>query len=230
MVILSSSAIPGNEGSVSTVLNYILKAGANVAYKDFSDIHVSGHGAQEEQKLMLRLVKPKYFLPIHGEYQHVAKHKETAIACGVDERNIILMEDGDQIELNARGMRKVKTVKSGKVYIDNQRNNQIEEDVVMDRQELAENGIVIIVAFVDKQNKALIEKPKISSFGLVSDRDDRHFSEEMENVLNSFLQNANKDLIDNKRALEHEIRQVLKKHIFRALKKYPVIVPTIFVQ
>lgn len=230
MVILSSSAIPGNEGSVSTVLNYILKTGANVAYKDFSDIHVSGHGAQEEQKLMLRLVKPKFFLPIHGEYQHVTKHKETAIACGIDERNIILMEDGDQIELNARGMRKIKTVKSGKVYIDNQRNNQIEEDVVMDRQELAENGIVIIVAFVDKQNKALIEKPKVSSFGLVSDRDDRNFSEEMENVLVSFLQNANKEVIDNKRVLENEIRQVLKKHIFRALKKYPVIVPTIFVQ
>ncbi len=229
-VILSSSAIPGNEGSVSTVLNYILKAGASVAYKDFSDIHVSGHGAQEEQKLMLRLVKPKYFLPIHGEYQHVAKHKETAIACGVDERNILLMEDGDQIELNARGMRKIKTVKSGKVYIDNQRNNQIEEDVVMDRQELAENGIVIIVAFVDKQNKTLLEKPKVSSFGLVSDRDDRNFSEEMENVLVSFLQNANKELVENKRMLENEIRQVLKKHIFRALKKYPVIVPTIFVQ
>lgn len=229
-VILSSSAIPGNEGSVSTVLNYILKAGANVAYKDFSDIHVSGHGAQEEQKLMLRLVKPKFFLPIHGEYQHVSKHKETAISCGVDERNILLMEDGDQIEINSRSMRKIKTVKSGKVYIDNQRNNQIEEDVVMDRQELAENGIVIIVAFVDKQNKTLLEKPKVSSFGLVSDRDDRHFSEEMENVLVSFLQNANKEVVENKRMLENEIRQVLKKHIFRALKKYPVIVPTIFIQ
>jgi len=229
-VILSSSAIPGNEGSVSTVLNYILKAGANVAYKDFSDIHVSGHGAQEEQKLMLRLVKPKFFLPIHGEYQHVSKHKETAISCGVDERNILLMEDGDQIEISSRSMRKIKTVKSGKVYIDNQRNNQIEEDVVMDRQELAENGIVIIVAFVDKQNKTLLEKPKVSSFGLVSDRDDRHFSEEMENVLVSFLQNANKEVVENKRMLENEIRQVLKKHIFRALKKYPVIVPTIFVQ
>ncbi|MDD3466174.1 MAG: ribonuclease J [Campylobacterales bacterium] len=229
-VILSSSAIPGNEGSVSTVLNYILKSGSTVAYKDFSDIHVSGHGAQEEQKLMLRLVKPKFFLPIHGEYQHVAKHKETAIACGVEERNILLMEDGDQIELNARGMRKIKTVKSGKVYIDNQRNNQIEEDVVMDRQELAENGIVMIVAFVDKQNRVLLEKPKVSSFGLVSDRDDRNFSEEMENVLVSFLQNANKEAIENKRMLENEIRQVLKKHIFRALKKYPVIVPTIFVQ
>jgi len=100
----------------------------------------------------------------------------------------------------------------------------------MDRQELAENGVVVIVAFVDKQNKVLLEKPRVSSFGLVSDRDDRNFSEEMENVLVSFLQNVNKDALDNKRMLENEIRQALKKHIFRALKKYPVIVPTIFVQ
>jgi ribonuclease J len=229
-VILSSSAIPGNEGSISTIQNYILKTGAKVAYKDFSDIHVSGHGAQEEQKLMLRLVKPKYFLPIHGEYQHVTKHKETAISCGIDERNIMLMNDGDTIEVGVKGMRKVKTVRSGKVFIDNQRNNQIDEDVVMDRQELAENGIVMIVAFVDRQNKILIDKPKVSSYGLVSDRDDRAFSEEMENVLTSFIQNSNKELLENKRALENEIRQVLKKHIFRALKKYPIIVPSVFVQ
>jgi len=229
-VILSSSAIPGNEGSISTVQNYILKAGAKVAYKDFSDIHVSGHGAQEEQKLMLRLVKPKYFLPIHGEYQHVTRHKETAISCGVEEKNVYLMNDGDTIEVNAKGMRKIKSVRSGKVFIDNQRNNQIDEDVVMDRQELAENGIVMIVAFVDKQNKVLIDKPKVSSYGLISDRDDRAFSEEMENILVSFLQNANKEILENKRALENEIRQVLKKHIFRALKKYPIIVPSVFVQ
>lgn len=229
-VILSSSAIPGNEGSVSTVLNFILKAGASVAYKDFSDLHVSGHGAQEEQKLMIRLCKPKFFLPIHGEYQHVAKHRDTAIACGVEERNILLMQDGDTIEINARGMRKIKAVKSGKVFIDNQRNNQIEEDVVMDRQELAENGIVMIVAFINRQEKKLADKPKISSYGLVSDKDDRAFSEEMEGVLTHFLQNLNKDILDNKRVMENEIRQAVKKHIFRSLKKYPVIVPTIFVQ
>jgi len=229
-VILSSSAIPGNEGSISTVQNYILKTGAKVAYKDFSEIHVSGHGAQEEQKLMLRLVKPKLFIPIHGEYQHVTRHKETAISCGVDERNITLMNDGDTIEISAKGARKIKTVRSGKVFIDNQRNNQIDEDVVMDRQELAENGIVMLVAFVDRQNKVLIDKPKVSSYGLVSDRDDRAFSEEMENVLTNFIQNANKEILENKRALENEIRQVLKKHIFRALKKYPIIVPSVFVQ
>ncbi|MDE7235683.1 MAG: RNase J family beta-CASP ribonuclease, partial [Helicobacter japonicus] len=94
MVIISAKAIPGNEGSVSVVLNFLLKAGAKVAYQDFSEIHVSGHAAQEEQKLMLRLIKPKFFLPVHGEYNHIAKHKQTAIACGVLEKNIFLMEDG----------------------------------------------------------------------------------------------------------------------------------------
>jgi ribonuclease J len=179
---------------------------------------------------MIRLCKPKFFLPVHGEYQHVSKHKDTAISCGVEERNILLMQDGDTVEINAKGMRKIKTVKSGKVFIDNQRNNQIEEDVVLDRQELAENGIVMIVAFIDKQEKKLADKPRISSYGLVSDKDDRAFSEEMEGVLVHFLQNFNKDILDNKRVLENEIRQALKKHIFRTLKKYPVIVPTVFVQ
>lgn len=90
MVIISAKAIPGNEGSVSTVLNFLMKAGAKVAYQDFSEIHVSGHAAQEEQKLMLRLIKPKFFLPVHGEYNHIAKHKQTAIACGVLEKIFIL--------------------------------------------------------------------------------------------------------------------------------------------
>ncbi|MCH5337126.1 MAG: ribonuclease J, partial [Campylobacter sp.] len=118
MVIISAKAIPGNEGSVSAVLNFLLKAGAKVAYQDFSEIHVSGHAAQEEQKLMLRLIKPKFFLPVHGEYNHIAKHKQTAIACGVLEKNIYLMEDGDQIEVNPNYMKKVRSVKNGKTFID----------------------------------------------------------------------------------------------------------------
>jgi ribonuclease J len=229
-VILSSSAIPGNEGNVSTIINYILKTGAKVAYRDFSDIHVSGHGAQEEQKLMIRLLKPKYFFPIHGEYQHVMKHRETAIACGVDERNVVIMNDGDTMEINPKFVRKVKTVKTGKVFIDNQRNNQIDEDVILDRQELAENGIVTIVAFIDKQEHKLTDRPKISSFGLVADKDDKAFSDEMSQILINFIENMNKEWLENKKVLEGEVRQVLKKHIFRSLKKYPIIVPTIFVQ
>lgn len=228
-IIISSKAIPGNESSVSRVLNYLLKSGASVAYQDFSEIHVSGHAAQEEQKLMLRLVKPKFFLPVHGEYNHIQKHKETAISCGIPPRNIILLEDGDQIEVCPKYMKKVKTVKTGKIYIDNQINKQIENDVVIDRQQLADSGVVMIIAQIDKSEKKLITNPKVVSYGLVADKEDRHFSKEVEEVLIQFLTNMKKELLDNPKVIENEIRQVVRKHIFRSMKKYPTIVPTIFV-
>ncbi|MDR0408088.1 MAG: ribonuclease J [Campylobacteraceae bacterium] len=228
-IIISAKAIPGNEGSVSTVLNFLLKSGANVAYQDFSEIHVSGHAAQEEQKLMLRLIKPKFFLPVHGEFNHITKHKETAIECGVQPKNILLMEDGDQIELCYNYIKKLKTVKAGKIFIDNQINKQIEHDVVMDRQQLADSGVVMIIAQIDKREKKLISKPKVVSYGLVADKNDKEFSKEMEDVLAQFLSNAKKDVIENRGVLENEVRQVVRKHIFRSLKKYPTIVPTIFI-
>ena len=129
-VIISAKAIPGNESSVSTVLNYLLKSGAKVAYQDFSEIHVSGHASIEEQKLMLRLIKPKFFLPVHGEYNHIVKHKETAMECGIEEKNIYLMNDGDQMEVCEKYLKRVKTVKTGKVFIDNQINKQISDEIV----------------------------------------------------------------------------------------------------
>jgi len=227
-IIISAKAIPGNEGSVSKVLNFLLKSGANVAYQDFSEIHVSGHAAQEEQKLILRLVKPRFFLPVHGEYNHITKHKETAMQCGVPERNIVLMSDGDQIEVCAKYMKKIKTVKTGKVFIDNQINEQIADDVVIDRQKLADSGLVMLVIQLDKSEHKLISKPKIISYGLVPDKDDKSFSIEMEGVIDQFVVNAKAELLENPRALENEIRQVVRKHIYRQMKKYPTIVPTIF--
>ena len=227
-IIISAKAIPGNEGSVSKVLNFLLKSGANVAYQDFSEIHVSGHAAQEEQKLILRLVKPRFFLPVHGEYNHITKHKETAMQCGIPERNIVLMSDGDQIEVCAKYMKKIKTVKTGKVFIDNQINEQIADDVVIDRQKLADSGLVMLVIQIDKGDHRLIAKPKIISYGLVPDKDDKTFSIEMEGVIDQFIANAKAELLDNARALENEVRQVVRKHIYRQMKKYPTIVPTIF--
>ncbi len=227
-IIISAKAIPGNEGSVSKVLNFLLKSGANVAYQDFSEIHVSGHAAQEEQKLILRLVKPRFFLPVHGEYNHITKHKETAMQCGIPERNIVLMSDGDQIEVCAKYMKKIKTVKTGKVFIDNQINEQIADDVVIDRQKLADSGLVMLVIQLDKSEHKLISKPKIISYGLVPDKDDKSFSIEMEGVIDQFIVNAKAELLENPRALENEIRQVVRKHIYRQMKKYPTIVPTIF--
>ncbi|WP_096017373.1 ribonuclease J [Campylobacter lanienae] len=226
-VIISSKAIPGNESSVSTILNFLLKSGANVAHQDFSEIHVSGHAAQEEQKLMLRLIKPKFFLPVHGEYNHIVKHKETAMSCGIDERNIYLMSDGDQVEVCQRHIKRVKTVKTGKVFIDNQINKQIADDVVIDRQKLAEAGVVTIISQIDKNAKTLIHN-RVISYGLVSERHTRSLSKELEEILLQFLTNVKDDMLNDQRALENQIRQVIRKHIFRKLKKYPTIVPVVY--
>lgn len=227
-IIISAKAIPGNEKSISAVLDYLLKAGASVAYQEFSEIHVSGHANIEEQKLMLCLTKPKFFLPVHGEYNHITKHKQTAIKCGVNERNIYLMSNGDQIELCHKYMKRIGTVKTGKVFVDNQINKQIADDVIIDRQKLADNGVVVIIAQLDKSTKKLIQKPRVLSYGLVADKQDYEFSKELSEVLSLFFTNIKDEILNNPKILEAQIRQVLRKHIFRKIKKYPTIVPTVF--
>ena len=229
-IILSAKAIPGNEASVSGIINHLLKAGAKVAYQDYGDIHVSGHASQEEQKLMLRLVKPKFFLPVHGEYNHALKHGQTGIDCGVLERNVYIMSDGEQIEVSPKYLKKVKTVKTGKVYIDNQLNNKISDDVILDRQTMANEGVVMIVAQINENDRTMAQRPKVTSFGLVPDKQDKFFSKEIEDLLSTFLENIKPGILKNNRILEDELRKVVRKHCTRKYKKYPMIVPTIFVQ
>ena len=228
-IVLSAKAIPGNEASVSGILNNLLKAGAKVAYQDYPDIHVSGHAAQEEQKLMLRLVKPKFFMPVHGEYNHALKHGKTGIDCGILERNLYIMNAGEQIEVSPKYMKKVKTVKSGKVYIDNQLNHKISDDIVMDRQTMANEGVVMIVAQINENDRALAQKAKVTSFGLVPDKQDKFFAKEIEDLLATFLANVKPGIFQNTRMIEDEIRKAVRKHCIRKYKKYPMIVPTIFV-
>jgi ribonuclease J len=126
-------------------------------------------------------------------------------------------------------MRKVKTVRTGKTYIDNQNNHKIDDDIVIDRQKLASDGIVMIVAQIDGQHSTMLSKPVVTSFGLVSDKQDKYFAKEIEEVLEHFLANIKEGLIENARALENDLRQVVRKHIYRKMKKYPLIVPHIFV-
>jgi len=227
LIVLSSRAIPGNEGSISGMLNHLQRAGAKVHRS--KDIHVSGHASMEEQKLMLRLVNPKFFLPVHGEYNHVMQHKETGMICGVPERNILLMTDGEQIEVAPKYMRKVKTVKTGKTYIDNQNNHQIDDDIILDRQKLASDGIVMMVIQVDGQHSKMQAKPKVTTFGIVADKQDKAFAKEMEDVIEHFLLHLKDGMLENTRALENDLRQIVRKHIYRKMKKYPLIVPHVLV-
>ena len=219
-IILSAKPIPGNEGSVSKVINFLMKGGAKVAYQDFSEIHVSGHAAQEEQKLMLRLIKPKFFLPIHGEYNHIAKHKDTAIKCGVPERNILLMEDGDQIEVCPAYMKKVRSVKTGKLFVDNQADKIIDNMTILDRQKLAEDGLIVIAMQVQKST--LKYDAKIQVMGL----DDRFFTKELENEIKLYITGAKPDGIV--KTLEGGLKQHLRKLAFKKFKRYPTIILNVY--
>ncbi len=227
-IIISAKAIPGNEPTVSQLINFLMKKGAKVAYHDFSEIHVSGHASQEEQKLMLRLVKPKYFFPVHGEYNHLMKHRETAMSVGIPEENIFVMEDGEQWEITPKKVIKVKNVPTGKIYIDNQINEQIENDVVIDRQKLANEGIIMIVAQVDKKNKKLISRPRVTTYGIIADKDDKAFAKEMEDLLANYIDHAKDYVYEKNRIFENELRNVIRKHVFRKTKKYPTIVPVVY--
>ena len=227
-VIISASAIPGNEASVSKLMNLLLKAGVTVRYKEFSDIHVSGHASQEEQKLMIRLVQPKFFLPVHGEYNHINAHANTAISCGVDERNIILMSDGDQIEITPKYIKKVKTVKSGKRYIDNQNNKEIYADVVDDRQKLSTEGIVNIVIQISAQEGKIINSPVITSYGLVANKEDKQFEKDIKFIIENYLTNNKIDPTVSHKVIEDDLRGAVRKYIIKKFKKYPIIIPTVF--
>lgn len=227
LIILSAKAIPGNEGSVSAVLNFLMKAGASVAYQDFSEIHVSGHAAQEEQKLMLRLIKPKFFLPVHGEYNHVAKHKDTAIKCGVPEKNILLMEDGDQIEVNPSYIKKVGNVKSGKVFIDNQACKEIDAPTLQDRRDLADSGILSVIAFIAKAEQKL-RSLEIQMVGVANQNEQKELEQEVQGTIEMAIRTIKKETINSKSHLEAELRNIVRKLLFKKLKKYPAIIMHIF--
>ncbi|MEA1914938.1 MAG: ribonuclease J, partial [Campylobacterota bacterium] len=183
-----------------------------------------------EQKLILRLAKPKFFMPVHGEYNHVVKHSQTGVDCGVLERNIHILSDGEQVEITPKYLKKVKTVKTGKVYIDNMMNHKIADDVVIDRQTMATDGIVMIVAQISEDERKVVEKPRVSSFGLVGNKSEKYFAKEIEDLLSTYLNNIKPQLLLNNKLLEDELRKVVRKHCVRKYRKYPMIVPTLFVQ
>ncbi len=227
-IIISAHAIPGNEGSVSSLMNKLVKAGVTVRYKDFENIHVSGHASQGEQQLILRLVQPKFFLPVHGEYNHIFKHSKTAIECGVDPRNILLMSDGDQIEITTKYLKKVKTVKTGKSYIDNQNNKEIKSDVVEERQKLSQDGIVNIAMQINKESKKLIGKAVISSSGLVPEKESKRFAHEIENIIDTFLINAEEKQLTSTTTIQNELTGVVRKFVVRTKRRYPIISVVVF--
>jgi len=226
-VILSASPIPGNEKSVSRIINLLYKAGAEVHYKNIADVHVSGHAAQEELKLLLNLVKPKYFMPIHGEYRHLYHHAKLAQALGYKPKNIVLASNGDVIECTAKKVKIVSRVAAGMSFVDGLNVGDISDVVIRDRQVLAQDGIVIAVVTVNSQGKSLMAEPDLITRGFIlTENGDSVLGEAKQQIKKAISSELAKNITDFS-ILRREIRASLTNFLYNKTRKRPMIIPVL---
>lgn len=228
-VIISASPVPGNEKSVSRVINLLFKAGADVYYKSVSDVHVSGHAAQEELKMMLNLVKPTYFIPIHGEYRHLKYHAMLAEKVGIPKSNILVSENGDVSEFTAKGVRRGEQVEAGMTFVDGLGVGDIGDVVIRDRQLLSQDGICTVVITVNTHAKQIIGEPDLISRGFVLEKEsEKLYDEAKARVMKAVSRELSLQVMDWA-ILRNETRTTLSRFFYEKTKRRPIIIP-IFVE
>ena len=227
LVIISASPIPGNEKAISNVINELLKHGAEVIYESLADVHVSGHACQEELKIILALAKPKYFMPVHGEFRHLSRHKDIAQQMGIPSKNIFMMENGKVLEVSKTEGKITGTVPAGRVLVDGLGVGDVGNIVLRDRKHLSEDGIIIVVTTIDHEMKTVVAGPDIISRGFVYVREAEDLMESMRikaaDVLDECLSNNTLDWASLKSHLKNE----LGSFIFAKTKRKPMILPVI---
>ncbi|MBP3315373.1 MAG: ribonuclease J [Clostridia bacterium] len=227
LVVLSSSAIPGNEKLVGRIINELTKNGVTVIHDHSVEVHVSGHACREELKLLMALLKPKYFMPIHGEYRHLAANRELALDMGIPERNVFISEIGKVLEIDRSGARFAGTVPSGKVLVDGYGVGDVGNIVLRDRKHLSQDGIIIVVASVDAEAGLLLSGPEVVSRGFVYVREAEELMDEIRQIsadaINKALEGSRSDRIELKNAL----RDDLTKFLYSKTGRKPMILPII---
>lgn len=226
MVILSSSPVPGNEKTVSNVVNKLFEKGAEVIYSDIADIHVSGHACEEELKLMHSLIKPKFFMPVHGEYRHLKRHAQIAESLGKDPENIFILENGNILNVTANKAEIIKEeVPSQAVYVDGLGVGDVGNIVLRDRKLLSESGLIIVVAAIDKASGTICSGPDIISRGFVYVRENENLIEQARNLVANTLDKCCEENIKDWNALKSAVRDDLRSFIYKQTKRSPVILP-----
>ncbi len=225
LVVLSSSAIPGNEPLVGKIVNEMYSKGVNVYHDSSVEVHVSGHACQEELKLMHALTKPKYFMPVHGEYRHLIRHKELAEELGMKSENIFVSEIGKVIEIDSDGARFNGTVPSGKILIDGSGIGDVGNIVLRDRRNLAENGLIIAVATVSLDAGIIMSGPDIISRGFVYVRESEELMNGAKNVATEALINALSRGVHEWNELKGIMKSSISRYIYAETKRKPVILP-----
>jgi ribonuclease J len=226
-VILSSKFIPGNEKTISNLINHLYRRGAEVHYEKVSEIHVSGHASQEELKTMLQLTRPRYFVPIHGEYRHLVKHRRLAQDVGVPEENCFILEDGDVLELTTHRAQKVKPVQVGRVFVDGKGVGDVGDVVIRDRRHLSEDGMVLAVMAIHQQSGELAAGPDLISRGFMGDQFSEEVLEQARKVVLETLNGMNRETRTDPGELKEEVRKSLRRYFRKRLERHPVVLPYI---
>ena len=226
-IIISATPIPGNEKLVSRVVDQLFKKGAEVVYGSSEAVHVSGHACQEELKLMQTLVKPKYFIPVHGEYRHLKQHGELANSIGVPKSNILIPEIGDVIEVTRNSIKKSGTVISGQIFVDGLGVGDVGNIVIRDRKHLSQDGILTVVVTLSKENKAIIAGPDIISRGFVYVRESEKLMDEARDIVRDVFTKCEEQKITDWSTLKSTVRDELKSFLYEKTKRKPMILPII---
>jgi len=227
-VILSAKMIPGNERSIGRIINHLFRRGANVIYEKVSEVHVSGHASKEELKLMLNLVRPKYFMPVHGEYRHLVYHSSLAEKVGIPGENIFILENGEMLEISENGARKNGRVSSGRIFIDGKGVGDVEDMVLRDRRRLGYDGIVLAMIAIEKLTGRLVSGPDIITRGFVFEDASPEVISSIGNLVTETLRGLDKEIMLDPSLVKAKIRSVLKKYLRNTMEKSPMIVPIIF--
>lgn len=227
LVIISASPIPGNEKLISKLIDALFKKGAEVIYNAIEEVHVSGHACQEELKLMHTLVKPKFFMPVHGEYRHLRQHGLLAESLGMDPKNIFIMETGQVLELSRNGARKSEVVTSGAIMIDGLGIGDVGNIVLRDRKHLSQDGIITVVVTISKESVSVLSGPDIVTRGFVYERESRNLLNEATEVVKVELDKCLDKNITDWFIIKSNIKYSLGEFIYSKTRRKPVIIPII---
>lgn len=226
-IIISATPIPGNEKLVSRVINQLFKKGAEVVYDSLEDVHVSGHACQEELKLMQTLVKPRFFIPVHGEYRHLKLHGELAVKLGLPENNLVIADIGDVIEVTRNSIKKNGSIVSGQVFVDGLGVGDVGNIVLRDRKHLSQDGILTVVVTLSKENKNIIAGPDIISRGFVYVRESEGLMDEARDLVRNILLECEEKKITDWATLKSMVRDELRSYLYEKTKRRPMILPII---
>ncbi|MBS6702250.1 MAG: ribonuclease J [Clostridiales bacterium] len=224
-VIISANPIPGNEKTVSKVVNELMKLGAEVVYEKMYDVHVSGHACQEEQKLMLGIIKPKYFIPVHGEQKHLRKHAGLALSMGMDPKNILIADNGVEVSLSEKEFRVSGNVPSGRVFVDGYGVGDVGSIVLRDRKHLAQDGLIIVVATIDSKTGELLSGPDVVSRGFVYVRESEELIEDACKVAQRILEDCAAHNVHDWSSIKLKLRDEVSHLMYERTKRSPMILP-----